>query len=136
MLVLEGYTLLPTIFRRNGHYVSTVHYFTRTMGARWINSKRNWRTSILDSGTLTPMLKRMESLNLVKRVRSKEDERKVCIELTEQGKDLQDKACSLPTTMATNLGITEQEYRSLLIRLNKLIETMKTINDRKGNKHG
>ncbi len=57
---------------------------------------------------------------------------KVCIELTEQGKDLQDKACSLPTTMATNLGITEQEYRSLLIQLNKLIETMKTINDRKG----
>ena len=106
------------------------------MGARWTNSKRNWRTSILDSGTLTPMLKRMESLNLVKRVRSKEDERKVCIELTEQGKDLQDKACSLPTTMATNLGITEQEYRSLLIQLNKLIETMKTINDRKGNKHG
>ena len=51
------------------------------------------------------MLKRMESLNLVKRVRSKEDERKVCIELTEQGKDLQDKACSLPTTMATNLEL-------------------------------
>ena len=46
------------------------------MGARWTNSKRNWRTSILDSGTLTPMLKRMESLKLVKRVRSKEDERK------------------------------------------------------------
>ncbi len=37
---------LPTVFRRNGHYVSTVHYFTRTMGARWTNSKRNWRTSI------------------------------------------------------------------------------------------
>lgn len=90
------------------------------------------RTSILDSGTLTPMLKRMESLKLVKRVRSKEDERKVCIELTEQGKDLKEKACSLPTTMATNLGITEQEYRSLLIQLNKLIDTMKTINDGKG----
>ena len=88
----------------------------------------------LDSGTLTPMLKRMESLNLVKRVRSKEDERKVCIELTEQGKDLQDKACSLPTTMATNLGITEQEYRSLLIQLNKLIETMKQLMIEKGNK--
>ena len=37
--VLEGYTLLPTVFRRNGHYVSTVHYFTRTMGARWTHSK-------------------------------------------------------------------------------------------------
>ncbi|MDM5190170.1 MarR family transcriptional regulator [Bacillus sp. DX4.1] len=86
----------------------------------------------LDSGTLTPMLKRMEALQLVKRVRSTEDERKVCIELTEQGHALKDKACSLPKTMATNLGITEQEYQSLLIQLNKLIETMKTINDGKG----
>ncbi|MCQ6535604.1 MarR family winged helix-turn-helix transcriptional regulator [Bacillus mycoides] len=86
----------------------------------------------LDSGTLTPMLKRMESLKLVQRVRSKEDERKVCIELTKQGKDLKGIACSLPTTMATNLGITEQEYHSLLIQLNTLIETMKKINDRKG----
>ena len=133
---LERLLVLSTLFRRNGYYVSPVHYFTRTMGARWTNSKRNWRTSILDSGTLTPMLKRMESLKLVKRVRSKEDERKVCIELTEQGKDLKEKACSLPTTMATNLGITEQEYRSLLIQLNKLIDTMKTINDGKGNKYG
>ncbi|MGQ0514806.1 transcriptional regulator, SarA/Rot family, partial [Bacillus sp. D-CC] len=64
----------------------------------------------LDSGTLTPMLKRMESLNLVKRVRSKEDERKVCIELTEQGKDLQDKACSLPTTMATNDDVMMYDF--------------------------
>ena len=71
-------------------------------------------------------------IKTLKRVRSKEDERKVCIELTEQGKDLKEKACSLPTTMATNLGITEQEYRSLLIQLNKLIDTMKTINDGKG----
>ena len=78
------------------------------------------------------MLKRMESLKLVQRVRSKEDERKVCIELTKQGKDLKEIACSLPTTMATNLGITEQEYHSLLIQLNTLIETMKKINDRKG----
>ena len=68
---LERLLVLSTLFRRNGYYVSPVHYFTRTMGARWTNSKRNWRTSILDSGTLTPMLKRMESLKLVKRVRSK-----------------------------------------------------------------
>ncbi|MGG0236879.1 MarR family winged helix-turn-helix transcriptional regulator [Bacillus rhizoplanae] len=85
----------------------------------------------LDSGTLTPMLKRMEGLQLVKRIRSKEDERKVCIELTEQGSALKKKACSLPQTMASHLGITTEDYTTLLIQLNKLIETMKTINDRK-----
>lgn len=86
----------------------------------------------LDSGTLTPMLKRMEALQLVKRVRSKEDERKVCIELTEHGHSLKEKACSLPKTMATHLGITGHDYQSLLIQLNTLIHTMKTINDKKG----
>ncbi|MGG2095251.1 MarR family transcriptional regulator [Bacillus sp. S13(2024)] len=85
----------------------------------------------LDSGTLTPMLKRMEGLQLVKRVRSKKDERKVCIELTEQGFALKEKACSLPQTMASHLGITTEDYTTLLIQLNKLIEAMKTINDRK-----
>ena len=38
---LERLLVLSTLFRRNGYYVSPVHYFTRTMGARWTNSKRN-----------------------------------------------------------------------------------------------
>lgn len=85
----------------------------------------------LDSGTLTPMLKRMEGLQLITRVRSKEDERKVYIELTKQGCTLKEKACSLPQTMASHLGITTENYKALLIQLNKLTETMKTLNDRK-----
>src|SRR6201994_3810823 len=46
----------------------------------------------LDSGTLTPLLKRLEAAHLVKRTRSSEDERQVLVALTAQGTGLRDKA--------------------------------------------
>jgi len=46
----------------------------------------------LDSGTLTPLLKKMEAANLLVRQRSQQDERTICIRLTEQGKSLKNKA--------------------------------------------
>src|SRR6202049_3087724 len=46
----------------------------------------------LDSGTLTPLLKRMEAAHLLKRTRSAEDERQVLISLTSQGQALREKA--------------------------------------------
>jgi MarR family transcriptional regulator, organic hydroperoxide resistance regulator len=49
----------------------------------------------LDSATLTPLLKRMEKLTLVQRVRAKADERQVIISLTQKGRDLQTPAKSL-----------------------------------------
>jgi DNA-binding MarR family transcriptional regulator len=50
----------------------------------------------LDSGTLTPLLKRLAAAGLIKRTRSKDDERKVLIALTPQGQALRDKAKTLP----------------------------------------
>jgi DNA-binding MarR family transcriptional regulator len=50
----------------------------------------------LDSGTLTPLLKRMEAADLVKRTRSTEDERQVLIALTPQGHALREKARAVP----------------------------------------
>lgn len=50
----------------------------------------------LDSGTLTPLLKRLETADLVKRTRSTEDERVVLIELTAQGQALREKAKAVP----------------------------------------
>src|ERR1700751_5827437 len=50
----------------------------------------------LDSGTLTPLLKRLEAAQLIKRTRSKEDERQVLIALTAQGKALKEKARAVP----------------------------------------
>src|SRR5689334_6592618 len=53
----------------------------------------------LDSGTLTPLLKRLEAAGLVKRTRSTEDERQVIVALTAQGEALKEKARSLPLSM-------------------------------------
>ena len=50
----------------------------------------------LDSGTLTPLLKRMEAAHLLKRTRSAEDERQVLISLTSQGQTLREKARTVP----------------------------------------
>jgi len=53
----------------------------------------------LDSGTLTPLLKRLEAAELIKRTRSKEDERQVLIALTSQGHALKDKARAVPQSI-------------------------------------
>lgn len=53
----------------------------------------------LDSGTLTPLLKKMETQGLIKRNRSKEDERTVYITLTADGKKMKDKCADIPNKM-------------------------------------
>src|ERR1700748_2899669 len=54
---------------------------------------------VLDSGTLTPLLKRLEAAQLIKRTRSTEDERQVLIALTAQGQALKEKARSMPLSI-------------------------------------
>lgn len=81
----------------------------------------------LDSGTLTPMLKRMEQIGFIQRVRLKEDERKVAISLTEKGKALKEQAACIPKSVAPSFGITKEEYLDLLMKLNQM-----TIQLRKG----
>jgi DNA-binding MarR family transcriptional regulator len=53
----------------------------------------------LDSGTLTPLLKRLEATALIKRTRSTEDERQVLIELTREGHALREKAKAVPQSI-------------------------------------
>ena len=53
----------------------------------------------LDSGTLTPLLKRLEGTDLIKRTRSTEDERQVLIELTRDGHALREKAKAVPQSI-------------------------------------
>jgi MarR family transcriptional regulator, organic hydroperoxide resistance regulator len=63
----------------------------------------------LDSGTLTPLLKRLEAAGLIKRARSSEDERQVLIALTPQGQTLREKARTVPQSIlaATACSISE-----------------------------
>lgn len=80
----------------------------------------------LDSGTLTPLLKRLESVNLIKRVRSESDERKVEIELTYPGKSLQVKAQHIPEKISGFFNTWEgNELSQLTMLMEKLIQDFK-----------
>ena len=79
----------------------------------------------LDSGTLTPLLKRLESINLVKRERSEEDERKVVIQLTYPGKSLQNKAQMISETIMEKLNKwTDRDRSRLKSLMDKVVEDL------------
>ncbi|MFI9076425.1 MarR family winged helix-turn-helix transcriptional regulator [Streptomyces sioyaensis] len=67
----------------------------------------------LDSGTLSPLLKRLESAGLVRRERSTEDERSVTIHLTPAGDELRAEALPVPRRMLAATGLTIEELRTL-----------------------
>ncbi|MFI7094076.1 MarR family winged helix-turn-helix transcriptional regulator [Streptomyces lydicus] len=67
----------------------------------------------LDSGTLSPLLKRLEAAGLVRRERSTEDERSVTIHLTPEGDDLREQALPVPRRMLAATGLTLEELRTL-----------------------
>ncbi|MEY4738160.1 MAG: hypothetical protein RL302_2479 [Pseudomonadota bacterium] len=67
----------------------------------------------LDSGTLTPLLKRMEQSGLLARQRAAEDERKVVITLTATGRTLKDKAASVPACLVEAASCPVPELLSL-----------------------
>ncbi|HWT75069.1 MAG TPA: MarR family transcriptional regulator [Mobilitalea sp.] len=69
----------------------------------------------LDSGTLTPMLKKLESQHFINRTRSSSDERNVFIELTAKGKELQKEALRIPESLICTLDL-EPEYTSNLLK--------------------
>ena len=67
----------------------------------------------LDSGTLTPLLKRLEAAHLIKRTRSREDERQVLVALTSQGQALKDKARGVPPAILAASGCSIGELSAL-----------------------
>ncbi|RLQ90624.1 MarR family winged helix-turn-helix transcriptional regulator [Falsibacillus albus] len=75
----------------------------------------------LDSGTLTPMLKRMEANVIIERKRSEVDERIVNISLTEKGKKMQERAECVPTQLLENLSIESDDLKKLNGILSKIL---------------
>ncbi|GAB4017390.1 MarR family transcriptional regulator [Spirosoma koreense] len=75
----------------------------------------------LQSNTLTPLLKRMQEMGLIDRVRSQEDERSVIISLTPKGNQLQSEAPKVVNQLMTNMGLTTEEAHQLYGLLYKLI---------------
>lgn len=75
----------------------------------------------LDSGTLTPLLKRLEAKEFLVRKRKKEDERVVEIFLTENGKQLQQKACEIPGKIQQKIGIETKDLLELKETIQKIL---------------
>ncbi len=78
----------------------------------------------LDSGTLTPLLKKMEAQGLVTRTRSSKDERTVFINLTEKGRELRIKCLDVPKQMMCNNLMELDDAVELLQSLHKLMSKM------------
>ena len=67
----------------------------------------------LDTGTVSPLLKRLDAAGLVERRRKAEDERVVCVSLTAKGSELEEKARVVPGALASCLLAGEEEYLQL-----------------------
>lgn len=75
----------------------------------------------LDSGTLTPLLRKMEAKGFLSRTRSKEDERTVIIALTPEGEALKSEVAHVPSQMASIISITDEEFATMYKLLYKIL---------------
>ncbi|MCZ4282842.1 MarR family transcriptional regulator [Kiloniella laminariae] len=79
----------------------------------------------LDSGTLSPLLKRMEKSGLVTRERSSEDERKVMVGLSAKARSLEGKIAEMQQAVACSSGLDLETFQQLLTQLKQLNNTLR-----------
>lgn len=75
----------------------------------------------LDSGTLTPMLKKLEAKQYVTRTRSRKDERNLIVSVTERGRQLKEKAMKMPRAIADHTELSREEAETLYHTLYKIL---------------
>ncbi len=78
----------------------------------------------LDSGTLTPLFKKLEEKGLITRARSRTDERSLIVTLTKKGEALRDQALDVPHKLAACIKLEDDETLQLYNLLNKLLATL------------
>lgn len=79
----------------------------------------------LDSGTLTPMLKKLESKGLIERARSKVDERNLNVSITEKGIALREQAITVPNKLSNCIPLETNKALDLYNTLNELLSLLK-----------
>ena len=99
-----------------------------TMMVLWekkqINVKELGKRLFLDSGTLTPVLKRLEQKNLIVRQRDSKDERNLIVSVTEDGELMRDKALEIPHKMAGCVALDEKDARDLYRILHEILNCL------------
>lgn len=97
-----------------------------TMMVLWerksLTAKELGRILYLDSGTLTPLLKKLEAKNLLTRKRSETDERNLVVTITEEGEAMKDEALHIPEAMSRCLNLEKQEIKAVYHSLYKMLE--------------
>ncbi|WP_315081165.1 MarR family transcriptional regulator [uncultured Clostridium sp.] len=79
----------------------------------------------LDSGTLTPLLKKLEFMGLVNRYRDKNDDRVVIVELTDKGMQLKEEIVNVPNEMCCKINISQEQAKILKENLDNLLNSLK-----------
>ncbi|MGO4799929.1 MarR family winged helix-turn-helix transcriptional regulator [Pseudomonas sp. W22_MBD1_FP4] len=82
---------------------------------------------MLDSGTLTPLLKRLEQISLVRRRRSAQDEREVHLSLSDAGVELRDQALALKTRLLCDSGVDLNQADTLRVGLDQLLAQIRAL---------
>ena len=99
-----------------------------TMMVMWEQKEINVKTLgeylYLDSGTLTPVLKKLEAKDYISRHRSKEDERNLIITITDKGDELKNQAVHIPEEMSKCILVSPEEARLLHELLNKILNVV------------
>lgn len=122
------YACSKEIIRRYKPYLDRIDLtYTQyiTMMVMWekktVNVKTLGECLYLDSGTLTPVLKKLESKGYITRERSSEDERNLVVSITTEGEKLKDEAISIPSSIGSCVKLSEDEAKILYNLLYKII---------------
>lgn len=91
-----------------------------------INVKALGKRLYLDSGTLTPVLKRLEQKNLISRQRDSKDERNLIVRLTTEGERLKEKAVEIPQKMAGCVTLDEKDAADLYRILHNMLQSFES----------
>ncbi len=100
-----------------------------TMMVLWetpvVTSKEIGKRLFLDSGTLTPVLKKLEEKGFVRRSRDSGDERNLVVELTEEGAALKERAVTVPPRIGACIRLDGDDARELYVLLHRLLDVIR-----------
>lgn len=109
-LTYQQYLIMLVLFENNRLYFKE------------ISSKLKMKT-----GTLTPILNKLELNGYLEKIKDENDDRKIYISITEKGLNLENKCKDIPKRIAENLHLTEEEYKEYLKEFNDLVNKLDCI---------
>ena len=125
------YLCSKEIIRKYSKYLDTIDLtYTQyvVMMYFWEVNKSNVKdlanTILIDSSTLTPLLKKLEQKGFIERNKDTVDERNLVLKLTKKGEKLKDKAKAIPKEMGKCLNLTDEESKTLYTILYKVLHNI------------